>query len=332
MSPLLSTPARRVHRFEGLLTPRTWLWVLGASSLVLIGLFLFYGIEGGFAYAVNRRLLSVITMVLVAYAVGMSTVLFQTVTNNRILTPSIMGFDALYLLIQTAAVFLFSAGALTSAPEPLKFVLNTVLMTGFAIVLYRWVFTGQGRSLHLLLLIGIVFGTLFRGIASLLQRLMDPSEYIILQDLFFASFNRTKPDLLPFALLALVVVSIPVVLWRHQLDVMNLGREVAISLGVHYKLISTGVLVIAAVMISVSTALVGPVTFFGVLVANLAYQVSSGKHRYTLPAAVLIGVIALIGGQFLLSHVLGLSTALSIIIDFVGGIVFIALLLRGRLR
>lgn len=332
MAKVLNSPTHKPHRLEGILQPKTWLLILGVSVVALTGLFLFYGIEGGFAYAFNRRLLSVLTMLMVAYAVAVSTVLFQTVTNNRILTPSIMGFDALYLLVQTGAVFLFSAQSVLSAPEWLKFLVNAATMTLFAFLLYRWVFTGQGRSLHLLLLIGIVFGTLFRGISSLFQRLMDPSEYMVLQDLFFASFNRVKPEIMPLAALILVAVSIPVFLWRNQLDVMNLGREVAISLGINYRVISTGVLIIAAVMIAVSTALVGPVTFFGVLVANLAYQVSSAKHRFTIPAAILIGAIALIGGQFLLAQILGFGTALSIIIDFIGGLVFIALLLKGRLR
>ena len=70
-------------------------------------------------------------------------------------------------------------------------------MVVFSCLLYRWLFTGGGASLHLMLLVGIVFGTLFRGLSSLLQRLIDPSEFIILQDLFFASFNSVDGLLWP---------------------------------------------------------------------------------------------------------------------------------------
>jgi len=88
-----------------------------------------------------------------------------------------------------------------------------------------------------------------------------------------------------------------------------------------------------AVLVSVSTALVGPVTFFGLLVATLAHSlVSNSKHRYVLPAAILLGIIALVGGQTLLERVFAFDTALSIIIEFLGGIVFIALVLRRSAR
>ena len=89
-----------------------------------------------------------------------------------------------------------SAAAVTAAPPTLQFGVEVVLMVAFSALLYRWMFTGATRSLHLLLLVGIILGSLFRGFSSLLQRLMEPSEFIILQDLFFASFNNVDPALL----------------------------------------------------------------------------------------------------------------------------------------
>jgi iron complex transport system permease protein len=83
----------------------------------------------------------------------------------------------------------------------------------------------------------------------------------------------------------------------------------------------------------VSTALVGPVTFFGLLVANLAYQIAgTHKHRYILPVASLLAVICIVGGQLVLERIFAFDTALSIVIEFVGGIVFLALLIRGTAR
>ena len=141
------------------------------------------GLTGAVEYILPRRLTTVGAMVLVAYAVGVSTVLFQTVTGNRILTPSIMGFDALYVLIQTVMVWVFTAQSFLGFPPAVRFLAETVLMVVFAVALYRWLFTGAHQSLHLVLLIGIVFATLFRGISALLQKLMEPSEFTILQDL-----------------------------------------------------------------------------------------------------------------------------------------------------
>jgi iron complex transport system permease protein len=314
-------------------SPAAVVAVLAAAAAAAVVLFLFLDLHGNIGYILPRRGVKVGAMVLVAAAVGLSTLMFQTVTANRILTPSIMGFDALYLLIQTTLVFFLGATTLTTAEPAAKFGVEVALMVVFSMLLYRWLFTGGTGSLHLMLLVGIVLGTLFRGISSLLQRLMEPSEYIILQDLFFASFNQVDPTLL--GITALVVTGIAVAAWRlrHSLDVLALGRETAVNLGVDHRRIVTWVLVMCSVLVAVSTALVGPVTFFGLLVVSLGYQVCRGfSHRWLLPIVTLLGVVALVGGQLVLEQLFGFDTALSIIIDFAGGILFIYLLLKGTLK
>jgi iron complex transport system permease protein len=92
------------------------------------------------------------------------------------------------------------------------------------------------------------------------------------------------------------------------------------------------VVVVIAVMVAASTALVGPVTFFGLIVANLAYGAVGHRHLRSVPAAISIGVIALVGGQLILARVLGFGTELPIVIEFAGGLFFIVLVLTGRAR
>jgi iron complex transport system permease protein len=315
------------------LSPKTLVVLLAALTLVAIALFLTVDLRGNIGYALSRRGLRVGAMLLVAVAVGLSTLMFQTVTSNRILTPSIMGFDALYILIQTALVFALGSSTLLTAAPSAKFAVEVVLMVVFSALLYRWLFTGGTGSLHLMLLVGIVVGTLFRGFSSLLQRLMEPSEFIVLQDLFFASFNQVEPVLLGIS--AAIVAVVAVVAWRfrHSFDVLALGRETAVNLGVDHRRIVTLVLVMCSVLVAVSTALVGPVTFFGLLVVSLAYQlVREFSHQWLLPVTCLLGAITLIGGQLVLEQVFGFATALSIIIEFAGGLLFIYLLLKGSLK
>ncbi|CEA08823.1 Vitamin B12 import system permease protein BtuC [Arthrobacter saudimassiliensis] len=333
VSPLPQAMTQTRRKPVRSVSPRTWILILGIASAVLVLLFMTIDLRGNLGYVLPRRAIKVGTMILVAYAVAVSTVLFQTVTSNRILTPSIMGFDALYMLIQTVLVFALGGQVLLSAPESVRFLLEIALMVGFSFLLYRWLFTGAGRSLHLMLLVGIVFGTMFRGFNSLLQRLIDPSEFIILQDLFFASFNRVDPTLLGVSILAVAAVSVVAWRMRHQFDVLSLGRETAINLGVEHRSAVTKTLLICSVLVAVSTALVGPVTFFGLLIASLAYQLCSRfRHTAVLPIAVFLGIIALVGGQLVLEQVFSFDTALSIIIEFVGGIVFILLLLKGSIK
>ncbi len=202
-------------------------------------------------------------------------------------------------------------------------------MVVLSTILFRWLFGGKRKSLHILVLVGIVCGVLFRSVASFMGRIIDPNEFAVLQDRLFASFNAVKPDLLLIA--AVLVAGTMVVLWRlrRDLDVLALGRDLATVLGADYRGLVLRLLMIVSVLVAVSTALVGPITFFGLLVASLAYQLTgSHKHAVNLPVAVALAVLALVGGQTILEHVFGLATVLSVIIEFIGGIVFIVLVTR----
>ncbi len=289
--------------------------------------------RGRWDFILPFRGMKVVSMVLAAYAVAVSTVLFQTVGHNRILTPAIMGFDSLYILLQTSLVFSLGSARLTALDPRLLFGLEVVTMVLFAVLLYRWLFSGTSRSLHLLVLVGIVFGLLFRSLASFMQRIIDPNEFSILQDRLFANFNSVESDLLLVSFGMVAVASLAAWQLVPVYDVLALGRDAAINLGLDYGRAVTTVLVLVAVLVSVSTALVGPVTFFGLLVANLAYQVAgTHKHRFILPVAALLAVICLVGGQLILERVFAFDTALSIVIEFLGGILFLVLLIRGIAR
>jgi len=309
------------------------LLTLAAIAASVIVLFMTLDAKGRWDFILPFRGMKILSMVLVAYAIAISTVLFQTVSHNRILTPSIMGFDALYILIQTSLIFALGSARVTALDPRLLFACEVAVMVAFSSLLYRWLFSGSSRSLHLLVLVGIVFGVLFRSLAGFMQRIIDPNEFVVLQDRLFASFNSVDSDLLVVSTAAVVVAS--VIGWRlmHVYDVLALGRETSVNLGVNHNRMVTIVLVLVAVLVSVSTALVGPVTFFGLLVANLAYQLAGTyKHRFVLPVAVLLAIICLVGGQLVLERIFAFDTALSIVIEFAGGIVFLAMLIRGVSR
>ncbi|MEQ8447444.1 MAG: iron chelate uptake ABC transporter family permease subunit [Pelagibacterium sp.] len=313
--------------------PTIVLAILAALALISIVCFMTLGARGSWSFIIPFRGRKLIGLLLVAYSVAVSTVLFQTVTNNRILTPSIMGFDALYILLQTSIVFFLGPQMLALMNPYMQFSVELVLMIGFSWLLFQWLFLNEGRSLHLLVLVGIVFGIFFRSLSSFMQRMLDPNAFQVLQDSFFASFSTIDTTLLGVSMGIISVVTL--VLWRmgHTFDVLSLGRDTAINLGVEYKRSVVIILVMVSVLVSVSTALVGPITFFGLLVASLAHGlVGTSKHKLILPAAVLLGVIALVGGQTLFERVFEFDTALSIIVEFLGGLVFIILILRGAAR
>ena len=189
----------------------------------------------------------------------------------------------------------------------------------------------RGRHIFLLLLVGIVFGTLFRSLSSFMQMLIDPNEFQVVQNKMFASFNNLNTDILVLA--SLVILAILVYAWRFNpyFDVISLGRDQAVNLGIDYDRTVKKMLIVVAVLVSVSTALVGPITFLGLLVVNVAREVfKTYKHSVLIPGAVLFSIIALVGGQFIVEKLFGLTVTLVVIIDFIGGIYFIYLLLKER--
>ncbi|MGW1680342.1 iron chelate uptake ABC transporter family permease subunit [Saccharopolyspora sp. NPDC002376] len=312
---------------------RRVLGLLFAVAVLAVVGFCVLGLKGNWEYALGIRTRKIAAMVVVGYAIAFSSVLFQTVTNNRILTPSIMGFDSLFVLIQTLIVFLFGSLVLTGVDTRLMFAVEVGVMVLFAGVLYRWLFGRRSRDLYVLVLVGIIFGTLFASLASFVSRLIDPNEFVVLQDTYFASFNAVDTDLLALSALLVVVVSGYGVRLFRQLDVVSLGRDYAVNLGVDHRAVVNRALIVIAILVSVSTALVGPITFLGLLVANLARQLTGSiRHRVLVPAAALISVIALVGGQLLLEQLFDLDTTLSVVINFVGGAYFIALLIRESRR
>lgn len=307
----------------------TKMMILIGLVLVSIALYLFQGLNGSYDYALPRRAIKVLAMALTGVAIAYSTVIFQTITHNRILTPSVMGLDSLYMLVQTVIYFFFGSMSILVINKNFNFAISVIAMIVFALLLYKFLFKAGKRPIYFLLLVGIILGTFMGSITTFLQVLIDPNEFTSLQNKLFASFNNVNGDLV---WLALVIITLTVIYgWRsiRELDVLSLGRDNAINLGVDYDKIVKKMLVLSSVLIATSTALVGPITFFGLIVANLSYQFfNTFKHSTLIIGASLISLVALIGGQWIVERIFTFETTLSVIINFVGGVYFIYLLLK----
>lgn len=310
-------------------TPGRRLLLLSALVLVLMAIFMTVQLHGNIAYILKHRGQILATMVLVAFASGIGTLLFQTVTQNRILTPSVMGLESLFVLLQTVLIFALDIGGLSMLGSVGRFLAEGALLVTFATLLYRWLLSGSGMDLHRVLLIGLVCGTLFRSASGLMQRLMSPGEFAVLQSRIFATFTRADSGVLMVCALIVALVSLLVWRMRHRLDVIALGANSATALGVPYRRNVTGILLLVALLVATSTALVGPMMFLGLLIVNLTYPlIGSWRHHYLLPGSVLIGMVTLIGGQLVLERLLDMAGILSVVIEFTGGALFIYLLLK----
>ncbi|GIP58776.1 iron chelate uptake ABC transporter family permease subunit [Paenibacillus woosongensis] len=308
---------------------RTKIAALAILAIVLAVLFMTVDAGGHWDYILPKRGKKLIAILLTGTAIAFSTVVFQTITNNRILTPSIIGLDSLYMLLQTIIVFVFGSTALTLMSKNMQFVMAVGFMVLFALLLYQMLFRREGRNIYYLLLIGLIFGTFFSSLSSFMQKLIDPNEFLIVKDKMFASFNNINSDILLIALAGVFLTGIYFARFNKYLDVLALGRDHAVNLGISYDYVVKRMLIVVAILISISTALVGPITFLGLLVANVAYQfLNTYRHRQLIAGASLISIIALVGGQLVVERVFTFSTSLSVIINFIGGVYFIYLLLK----
>ena len=306
------------------------LYILLLLVIVCSVLFLVYGLNpNSYQYALSRRIPKLIAIAMTGSGVAVSSVIFQTVTNNRILTPSVLGLDSLYNLFQTLIVF--SLGSLNVAlmGSNLNFLIAGGLMIIFSLLLFKMMFRRENTNLFFLLMIGMIFGTLFSSLSSFMQMVMDPNEFLIVQNKMFASFNNVKSSLLGISTITMGLTLFWVLKDAKKLDVIALGKEQAINLGIDYDRMVRKMLVAVAILVSVSTALVGPITFLGILVTNLAYRmINDYRHSIVIPTSILLSLLALIGGQFLVERVFQFNTTIGVIINFVGGLYFIYILLK----
>lgn len=308
---------------------RMKLTVLSIATVALIALFMTYQAGGNWDYVLLSRGRKLFAILITGTAIAVSTVIFQSITNNRILTPSILGLDSLYMLIQTFGVFALGSSNMTFMNKNINFMFSALMMVFFSGLLYKLMFRREGQNIYFLLLVGLIMGTMFQSASSFMEVLIDPNEFLILQGKMFASFNNVSTDLLMIATVILALNTIYLLRFTKYLDVISLGRDAAINLGLDYEYVVKRLLMVIAIYVSISTALVGPITFLGLLVANVAYQLfRTYKHLYLIPGAILLSIVALVGGQFLVERVFGFTTTVSVIINFAGGVYFVYLLLK----
>ena len=287
----------------------------------------------GFWRIAELRVTSIAVIAVVALCQGVATIAFQTVTHNRIITPSIIGFESLYTVIQTAAVFFFGIAGIVAIQGVPQFLAQVALMVLFSALLYGWLLGGRFGDLHTMLLIGIILGGGLGALSTFMRRLLSPAEFDVLTARLIGSVANADATYLVVALPLVVGATAGLWLVARKLDVLALGEAAALNLGVPHRRYLILVLLLVAVLMAVSTTLVGPMAFLGFLIAMLTYQLAdTHDHRYLFPMSWLIGYVVLTGAYFTLKHIFYAQGAVGIIIEVVGGAFFLIHLLRkGRL-
>ncbi|EHJ7676676.1 iron chelate uptake ABC transporter family permease subunit [Campylobacter coli] len=304
--------------------------ILAFLTLIMALVFVFAGLKDFDEYALKNRFLQIAAIVIVAICIAVSTVIFQTLCNNKILTPAIIGLDSLYMLLQSALVFSLGSANLSVYRNDINFLITLACMVVFSLGLYKILFSSD-KSIYLIMLLGLIFGTLFSTLSSFFEILIDPDEFMIIQGRMFASFDNVAFDVLALAYIVTLLSFIWIFRYMKFLDPLSLGKDLSINLGINYQKISKHLMIIIAILTSISTALVGPITFLGLLVVNITYELfKTAKHSILLLACILISILALLEGVFFVSRIFDYNTTISVIINFLGGIYFIYLVLKGN--
>ncbi|PZM67608.1 iron chelate uptake ABC transporter family permease subunit [Paenibacillus dendritiformis] len=317
---------------------RYWMLLI---TLIVLGILSSYGLliynnpvpvdSPSFIPVVKRRMVALIAMIIAAICQSLSTVAFQSITNNRIITPSLLGFESLYSSIHTSTIFFFGASALINFSGTGPFVFQVIVMVLMSLMLYGWLLSGKYGNLQLMLLVGIIIGAGLNSVSTFMRRLLAPSEFDILQARLFGSVNNADSEYFPIVIPLVIIVALLLLANSKKLNVLSLGKDVSTSFGVKHQSSIIYTLILVSVLMSISTALIGPLTFYGFLVATLSYQAApTYDHRYIFPMALAIGFLIITGAYFLMYHVFNAQGVVSVIIELFGGIIFLIAVLRKR--
>ena len=283
------------------------------------------------AYSMRIRAPKLIVMLITAFAIGGASLVFQSIINNTIVTPCLLGMNSLYTLIHTAVVFCVGSGSVLAANANAAFAIDLVLMGITATLIYSYLFKKTKHNVLYVLLVGTVLTSFFSSVQSTMTRVMDPNEYDTLLTTLVASFSNVNAEIIIFALIVLAAVIFFLRKELALLDVLTLGKEQAINLGVDYDRCIRRLLLGVTLAIAVATAMVGPISFLGLIIANLARQLlRTYRHTQLILGSALFGMIVLVGGQIIVEHVFTYAVPISVFITVGGGLYFLYLLLTRR--
>jgi len=310
---------------------QTKFWVLYGTVLCLVIFFVLFDSGLDLEYVIPKRLLRLGTIILASVCIAFSSVVFQTLVSNRILTPAIMGYESVYLLWQVLLLYFVGTHGLNMLGLNGNFFVSVILMLLYSWLIHRWLLPRARHDLFLLLLFGLVLSMVILTLTQFIQLKISPGEFSVFQGFNYASFNRSQPETLFYALIAVLAVCWIGRRYLPILDVMSLGREQAISLGVDHQKYLRLCFALIAILVAVSTSLVGPTAFMGVFIANIAYAVSGNyRHKFTLFFASVISILVFLFAQILVEHFFNYKTTVSILINLVCGVYFLVLMVRAR--
>ncbi|MET0430800.1 MAG: iron chelate uptake ABC transporter family permease subunit, partial [Microvirga sp.] len=223
-----------------------------AVVVALAATFLLLGSGLDTAYVIPRRLNRLAAMCIAGVCIAVSSILFQTATGNRILTPAVMGYEAVYLLFQALLILQMGVASVTVVSPLANAAMSVFVILAYAFCLQRWLFRPGRSSIDVLLLTGLVLTLVATTIAEAVQLVISPGEFAILLGFTQASLERAQPDQVLLSAVIVAAACLVVAKTLPVLDVLKLGRDQATALGVDGRGTVALLLALIAVFVSIS--------------------------------------------------------------------------------
>ena len=218
----------------------------------------------------TRSATSLFAMIVSAVLIAIVSQVFQTITSNRVITPSMIGFDSIFIASQ-AIIILFSDKFKVMHSNPyLNFTFSAGLMVSVSVLMYVAILRKNRNNLYLLLLLGIIISSIVRSITNYIEVILKPQEFQSLKAATSVTITNMNTKIIYLAAFIMIIVMYKLIKSRHELDVMLLSQDNATSLGVDYNQRLKVYLMYISIAMSVTTALIGPITFLGLIAVNIS--------------------------------------------------------------
>lgn len=187
---------------------------------------------------------------------------------------------------------------------------------------------GGGRaSVIMIVLAGMVVGSLFSALVSLVKYSADPQDVLpaITFWLLGSLSSTTKETLLlgaPFILAGMLILF----LFRWKLNAMTLTEEEAVSLGISVKKIRAAVILGAAMITASVVSMCGLIGWVGLLIPHIARMLFGSNNQKVLPASMGLGAVFMLVIDTMARCLLASEIPVSILTAIIGAPFFILLL------
>ena len=270
------------------------------------------------------RLPRIFAALMIGGALSISGAAYQGMFKNPLVSPDLLGSSA-------GAGFGAALGILISLPMPA--VKLMAFLFGLAAVLITWLLgtkIGKGDNTSFLLILGgILIGSLFQSLLSLVRYVADTEQK--LPEITFwlmGSLSRaTYTDVLVMLPLFAVCI-ITLIIISGRINILSLGEEEAKALGVNTRLLQGIIIVAATILTAFSVSICGMIGWVGLVIPHLTRMLLGPNFKFLMPGSVLLGGTYLLLMDDLCRSLLMIEIPLGIITSFAGIPFFIYLLSR----